>query len=60
MKGLLFTYALTYGGAVVSLFNPFYGLLIYVCFAIMRPETYVAVVSTQWRELQPNRRDLRS
>jgi probable O-glycosylation ligase (exosortase A-associated) len=39
MKGLLFTYALTYGGAVVSLFNPFYGLLIYVCFAIMRPET---------------------
>src|SRR6476660_2781278 len=39
MKGLLFTYALTYGGAVISLFNPFYGLLIYVCFAIMRPES---------------------
>jgi O-antigen ligase len=39
MKGLLFTYALTYGGAVVSIFNPFYGLLIYVCFAIIKPET---------------------
>jgi probable O-glycosylation ligase (exosortase A-associated) len=37
MKGLLFTYALTYGGAVVSLFNPYYGLLIYVCFAIIKP-----------------------
>jgi O-antigen ligase len=37
MKGLLFTYALTYGGAVTSLANPFYGLLIYVCFAIIRP-----------------------
>ncbi len=38
MKGLLFTYLLTYGGAVASLFNPFLGLLIYVCFAIIRPE----------------------
>lgn len=38
MKGLLFTYALTYGGAAVSLFRPFYGLLIYVCFSILRPE----------------------
>jgi O-antigen ligase len=28
---------LTYGGAVVSLVNPFYGLLIYICFAIVRP-----------------------
>lgn len=37
MKGMLFTYGLTYGGAVVSLFNPFYGLLIYICFAIIRP-----------------------
>lgn len=37
MKGLLFTFALTYGGAVMSLFRPFYGLLIYVCFAIVRP-----------------------
>lgn len=39
MKGLLFTYALTYGGALVSLFNPFYGLLIYFCFAIVKPES---------------------
>lgn len=39
MLGLLFTYALTYGGAVASLFNPFVGLLIYVCFASIRPET---------------------
>lgn len=38
MKGLLFTVSLTYGGALVSLFSPFYGLLIYVCFAIVRPE----------------------
>lgn len=37
--GLLFTLALTYGGSVVSLFRPFYGLLIYVCFAIIRPES---------------------
>lgn len=38
MKGLVFTIALTYGGAVMSLINPFYGLLIYICFAIVRPE----------------------
>lgn len=38
MKGLIFTIALTYGGALMSLFKPFYGLLIYVCFAILRPE----------------------
>src|SRR5438477_911550 len=38
MKGLLFTYILTYGGAAVSLFDPFVGLLIYVCFAIVKPE----------------------
>jgi putative inorganic carbon (hco3(-)) transporter len=38
MKGLLFTFGLTYGGAVVSLFNPFIGLLIYIAFAILRPE----------------------
>ena len=37
MKGLLFTYGLTYGGAVISFFNPFYGFLIYVCFAIVKP-----------------------
>jgi probable O-glycosylation ligase (exosortase A-associated) len=38
MKGLLFTYLLTYGGSAVALFNPFYGLLVYVCFAIIKPE----------------------
>lgn len=37
--GLIFTYALTYGGAVTSLFNPFYGLLIYICFSIIKPES---------------------
>src|SRR5262245_66494598 len=38
MKGFLFTYGLTYGGAAASLFNPFVGLLIYVAFAILRPQ----------------------
>jgi probable O-glycosylation ligase (exosortase A-associated) len=38
MKGLIFTYLLTYGGALVSLYRPFYGLLIYICFAIIRPD----------------------
>jgi O-antigen ligase len=37
MNALVFTYALTYGGAVVALFKPFHGLLIYVCFAILKP-----------------------
>ncbi|MBI4522968.1 MAG: O-antigen ligase family protein [Deltaproteobacteria bacterium] len=39
MKGLLFTYLLSYGGAAASLFDPFVGLLIYVCFAIIKPES---------------------
>ncbi len=39
MKGLIFTYLLTYGGAAASLFNPYYGFLIYVCFAIIKPES---------------------
>jgi putative inorganic carbon (hco3(-)) transporter len=38
MKGLLFTYALTFGGSAVALFNPFIGLLIYIAFAILKPE----------------------
>ncbi len=37
MNGLIFTYLLTYGGAVVSLFRPFHGLMIYICFAILKP-----------------------
>ena len=38
MKGLLFTYGTTVGGALAALINPFYGLLAYVSFAIIRPE----------------------
>ena len=38
MKGLVFTYLLTFGGAIASLFRPYVGLLIYVSFAILRPE----------------------
>jgi probable O-glycosylation ligase (exosortase A-associated) len=37
-KGLIFTYLLTYGGVLVSLGRPFVGLLIYICFAILKPE----------------------
>jgi probable O-glycosylation ligase (exosortase A-associated) len=37
--GLLFTYLMTYGGSVAALFNPFVGLLIYIAFAILRPES---------------------
>lgn len=35
--GLLFTYLMTYGGSAISLVRPFYGLLIYICFAIIKP-----------------------
>lgn len=38
-KGLIFTYALTYGGAFFSLFRPFIGLMIYFAFAIISPES---------------------
>jgi probable O-glycosylation ligase (exosortase A-associated) len=38
MKGALFVYLMTYGGAAASLFNPFVGLLVYVAFAVLRPE----------------------
>src|SRR5438552_14025074 len=37
--GLALTYLLTFGGAVVGLFNPFLGLLIYIGFAILKPES---------------------
>lgn len=36
--GLIFTLLMTYGGAIVSLFRPYYGFLIYVSFSILRPE----------------------
>lgn len=39
MKPLLFTFGLAYGGAAVALFNPYVGLLIYVCFAILKPDS---------------------
>jgi putative inorganic carbon (hco3(-)) transporter len=39
MLGLLFTYSLTYLGAIAALFNPFIGLLVYICFAILKPES---------------------
>jgi probable O-glycosylation ligase (exosortase A-associated) len=38
MKGLVFTYVLTYGGALASLYDPFIGLLVYICFAIIKPD----------------------
>lgn len=38
MKGVILTYLLTYGGAAASLFKPYYGLLIYVFFSIIKPE----------------------
>jgi O-antigen ligase len=38
MKGAIFTYLLTAAGATAGLFDPYYGLLVYVCFAIIRPE----------------------
>ena len=37
MKALLITYLLTYGGAFTSIFKPYYGFLIYVCFSIVKP-----------------------
>ena len=48
MLGLIFTYVLTFGGAVISLFNPFWGLLIYVCFAIVSPPSMWPWAVPQW------------
>ena len=39
MKGLLFTFGMAYGGALLAVFTPFIGLLIYVSFAILRPQS---------------------
>jgi len=36
-KGLIFTYLLTYGGAIVALLNPYYGLLAYICISLIKP-----------------------
>jgi probable O-glycosylation ligase (exosortase A-associated) len=38
MKGLIFTYLMTYGGAAVALYRPYWGFLVYVCFSIIKPE----------------------
>jgi probable O-glycosylation ligase (exosortase A-associated) len=38
-KGLIFTWVLTCGGALVALFDPFYGLLAYIALAILRPDS---------------------
>jgi O-antigen ligase len=42
LKPILFTYGLTYGGAVISLLNPYYGFLIYVAFGIIKPDAFWA------------------
>ncbi len=38
MKGLIFTYVMTYGGAIAALFDPYIGLLVYIAFAILKPD----------------------
>lgn len=38
MAGLLFTYGLAFGGTVASLFQPYIGLLVYISFAILKPD----------------------
>ncbi len=38
MKGVLFVYLLAYGGSALALWRPFYGLLVYMCFAVLRPD----------------------
>lgn len=38
MKALLLTYLLTYGGAACSLLEPWVGVLVYIAFAIIRPD----------------------
>lgn len=39
MKGLILTYALTYGGCAVALFQPWIGVLIYIAFCILKPDS---------------------
>jgi O-antigen ligase len=38
MKGLILSYLLAYGGAVIALFYPLVGLCIYVAFSVARPQ----------------------
>lgn len=37
MKGLILTYLLSGGGAVVGVFNPYWGVLVYVALSILKP-----------------------
>lgn len=37
--GLVFVYVMTLVGAIAGLFEPFAGLVVYVCFAILKPES---------------------
>lgn len=39
MFGSIFTYVMTYGGALAALRNPYTGFLIYVAFSILKPES---------------------
>ena len=39
MKGLIFTFLMTLGGSFAALWNPYIGFLVYVCFAILKPES---------------------
>jgi O-antigen ligase len=38
VKGIIFTYLLSYGGSVAALLNPVIGLCIYYCFVVLRPQ----------------------
>lgn len=38
MKGLIFVYGMTYGGAAISLLSPYLGFLVYVAFGNLRPD----------------------
>lgn len=42
MKPLLFTFGLTYGGALASFIHPFTGFLVYVIFGIIKPDSFWA------------------
>ena len=39
MKGVLYTWIAAYGGAAAAIFYPFIGLLIYINFSIIKPES---------------------
>jgi O-antigen ligase len=49
VKGLLFTFALTYGGSAAAIFKPWYGFLVYVMFAIIKPDAKWGFALPPWR-----------